>query len=102
MLTETELENIEEQRKQFDFLSQALINAIKVFGIPNDTFYVQHCPMAFDNAGADWISSVEEIKNPYFGDKMLTCGLVQETITKDFKNPVMEEMNSTPMTTHNH
>ncbi len=98
----TELENIEEQRKQFDFLSQALINAIKVFGIPNDTFYVQHCPMAFDNAGADWISSVEEIKNPYFGDKMLTCGLVQETITKDFKNPVMEEMNSTPMTTHNH
>lgn len=83
----TELEDVEKQRKQFDFLSQALINTIKVFGIPNDAFYVQHCPMAFDNSGADWISDVEEIRNPYFGDKMLKCGLVQETIDKDFKTP---------------
>ena len=82
-----ELSDIEEQRKQFDFLSQALIKSIKIFGIPGDTLYVQHCPMAFDNAGADWISDVQEIYNPYFGDKMLKCGLVQDTITKDFKNP---------------
>jgi Cu(I)/Ag(I) efflux system membrane fusion protein len=98
----TELENVEEQRKQFEFLSQALINTIKVFGIPDDALYVQHCPMAFDNAGADWISDVEEIRNPYFGDKMLKCGLVQETITKDFKNPPMEQAINTPKSIHNH
>jgi len=93
---------VEEQRKQFDFFSQALIKSIKVFGIPTDTYYVQHCPMAFDNEGADWLSGEEEILNPYFGDQMLKCGIVEETITKDFKNqPITETTLSSP-TGHNH
>ena len=82
--------DIEEQRKQFDFLSQALIKVIKVFGIPNETLYVQHCPMANNNEGADWISTEEKVQNPYFGDKMMTCGVVKTTIDKDFKNPPMQ------------
>jgi len=79
--------SIEEQRNQFDFLSQALIKAVKVFGIPKDTLYIQHCPMANNNEGADWISDEEEIRNPYFGDKMMSCGLVKVTIDRYFKNP---------------
>ncbi len=75
-----EIDDVEAQRKQFDFLSQALIKTIKVFGVQQDTFYVQHCPMAFNDTGADWISDVEEIRNPYFGDLMLTCGWVEEVI----------------------
>ncbi|MBT8221252.1 MAG: efflux RND transporter periplasmic adaptor subunit, partial [Bacteroidia bacterium] len=71
---------IEAQRKQFDFLSEALINSIKVFGIFENTFYVQYCPMAFNNQGADWISEETEIANPYFGDKMHKCGSVKDTI----------------------
>lgn len=81
--------DIEEQRKQFDFLSQALIKAIKAFGIGEATLYVQHCPMANNNEGADWLSNVEEIRNPYFGDKMLKCGVVKTTIDAAFKNPPM-------------
>ena len=81
--------DIEEQRRQFDFLSQALINAVKVFGVPDNTLYVQHCPMANNNEGADWLSSEENIQNPYFGDKMMTCGVVKTTIDKSFKNPPM-------------
>ncbi len=73
--------DIEEQRKQFDFLSKALINSLKVYGIAEVTFYIQHCPMAFNNDGADWISDVPEISNPYFGDKMHKCGSVKETIS---------------------
>ena len=38
------------------------------------------CPMALDNQGASWFSSTKEIKNPYFGDKMLKCGVVKKTI----------------------
>lgn len=75
-----ELDDVEVQRKQFDFLSQALIKTIKVFGIEQDTFYVQHCPMAFNDTGAEWISDVEEIRNPYFGDVMLKCGWVEEVL----------------------
>lgn len=79
----TELEDVEKQRAQFDFLSQALIKTLKVFGTPQDTFYVQHCPMAFDYTGADWISDQEEIRNPYFGDLMMSCGWVEDTIKKE-------------------
>ena len=77
---------IEEQRKQFYFLSQALINSIKVFGIDEEILYVQHCPMANNNEGADWISKEEKIQNPYFGDKMMKCGVVKTKIDKTFKN----------------
>ncbi|MCB0536694.1 MAG: efflux RND transporter periplasmic adaptor subunit [Chitinophagales bacterium] len=72
--------DIEEQRKQFDFLSQALIKSIKVFGVSGAVFYVQHCPMANNNYGADWLSVQSEVKNPYFGDKMMKCGSITDTI----------------------
>jgi len=77
----TELEDVEEQRKQFGFLSIALINSVEAFGIANETLYVQHCPMAFDNKGGDWLAMEEGIRNPYFGDKMMKCGTVKKTIS---------------------
>jgi Cu(I)/Ag(I) efflux system membrane fusion protein len=76
----TILKDVEEQRKQFDFLSQALIRAIKVYGLSEDTLFVQHCPMAIGKHGADWISDVTAIRNPYFGDQMLKCGNVTDTL----------------------
>lgn len=44
------------------------------------TLYYQYCPMAFNNNGGYWLSAQEEIRNPYFGDKMLKCGRIEETI----------------------
>lgn len=70
---------IEEMRKAFQPISEAMIaltNSFKPFG---QTLYVQYCPMVDGNKGANWISQFKEIKNPYFGSKMLNCG---ETITK--------------------
>lgn len=74
------LNDIEAQRRQFDFLSQAMIHTVKAFGAEGEALYVQHCPMAFDNEGADWISDEEAIRNPYFGDKMMKCGSVLERL----------------------
>lgn len=84
MLGNTNL--VEEQRIQFDLISQALIDVVKVFGLVGQTVYVQYCPMAFDDEGADWLSMEEDILNPYFGDKMLRCGLVKLDIDETFKN----------------
>ena len=42
--------------------------------------YRQYCPMAFDNKGAHWLSETEAIRNPYFGEKMLSCGQTKETL----------------------
>ena len=74
------LANVEAQRKQFGFLSDALIQVVEAFGTEGTALYVQHCPMAFDNEGADWLATEEEIQNPYFGDKMMRCGLVKKTM----------------------
>lgn len=95
-------DKIEEQRAQFDFLSQALIKSVKVFGIGEATLYVQHCPMANGNNGADWLSAQENIKNPYFGDQMLTCGSIQTTIDATFKNPMMPKASKAQPNLHNH
>jgi len=42
--------------------------------------YWDYCPMAFDNNGAYWLSFEREIKNPYFGSKMLNCGSVEDSL----------------------
>ena len=74
--------DIEQARTQFAFFSQALINAVTAFGLPQEevALYVEHCPMALDNEGANWLSDEPLIRNPYFGDAMLTCGTVTDTL----------------------
>ncbi|NQY28616.1 MAG: efflux RND transporter periplasmic adaptor subunit [Flavobacteriaceae bacterium] len=71
--------DIKEQRNHFKELSSHLIIAIKTFGI-NKKVYHQFCPMADDNKGAYWLSKEKQVLNPYFGDVMLKCGEVKETI----------------------
>ncbi len=71
---------LEVQRENFEQLS-LLIYALAGNGqFTGIKLYKQFCPMAFNNKGAYWLSIDEEIVNPYFGDRMLHCGTVQEVI----------------------
>jgi len=72
--------DIEAQRKAFSNLSDNLYKSVKAFGLGGKEAFYEYCPMAFDNEGAYWLSDQEQIKNPYFGDKMLTCGSVKEKL----------------------
>jgi Cu(I)/Ag(I) efflux system membrane fusion protein len=73
-------DDIEEQRLAYaDFIDE-LYKAIKMFGVSGVTIYYQFCPMARDGKGAYWLSETEEIKNPYYGEAMLTCGETKEVI----------------------
>jgi len=72
--------DIEAQRRLFSTLSENLYKSIKAYGLGSDTAYYEFCPMAFDNEGAFWLSDAEQIRNPYFGDRMLSCGEVRETL----------------------
>lgn len=76
----TEAATIKEQRAAFSDLSNALITLIKESGVVNGEVYVDYCPMALNDKGAYWLTSQKGIKNPYFGDSMLTCGETKETI----------------------
>ncbi|MGC3944998.1 MAG: DUF3347 domain-containing protein [Chryseolinea sp.] len=72
--------DIAAQRTAFSNLSNELYKTIKAYGLSGETAYYEYCPMAFDNKGAYWLAKEEKIRNPYFGDEMLTCGSVQETL----------------------
>ena len=72
--------DIEVQRTSFSTLSENLYRSIKAYGLGGTTVYYEFCPMAFNDQGAYWLSDSKQIRNPYFGDKMLTCGRVTEEL----------------------
>ncbi|MBB5353777.1 Cu(I)/Ag(I) efflux system membrane fusion protein [Haloferula luteola] len=70
------------RRSAFKEISAALITRIRETGLDAvGNAYVVHCPMAFGNSGADWLSDQPTVHNPYFGDAMLSCGSVTETLS---------------------
>ena len=73
-------EVLETQREHFVRFNEGLIPIIESAGNGAQTLYVQTCPMANNNKGAVWLSAQKEIRNPYYGDAMLTCGRVIRTI----------------------
>jgi hypothetical protein len=72
--------DLDQQRKAFSTLSNEMTTLVKTSKLSSGTLYVEYCPMANNNEGAFWLSNEKEIKNPYFGNMMLTCGSVKETI----------------------
>lgn len=73
-------DDIETQRTAFSTLSDNLYKSIKAYGLGTATAYYDFCPMAFNDQGGYWLSDNKEIRNPYFGDKMLKCGSVTEEL----------------------
>lgn len=74
--------NLEAQRAQLGALSESVFSMAKAYGAAEGTLYYQHCPMALNNEGGYWLSSNEEIQNPYFGESMMRCGSTQEVYKK--------------------
>lgn len=72
--------DVKAQRLAFASLNEDLIQLLKETGLDQGNLYVAHCPMALNDKGASWVSTSKEIINPYFGDSMLTCGSVTETL----------------------
>jgi len=72
--------NIAHQREHFEMLSKDIYDLVKSFGNNGQTLYKDFCPMYNDNKGAFWISETKEIKNPYLGNAMPTCGTIKEEL----------------------
>jgi len=72
----SENDNIENQRDHFIVLSENMIALTSNMNVLDKAIYLQHCPMANNNKGADWLSLSENVENPYYGESMLTCGEV--------------------------
>jgi histone deacetylase complex regulatory component SIN3 len=68
---------IDHQREHFKTLSKDITDMVAITGTKS-TLYEQYCPM-YDK-GSAWLSTSKEVRNPYYGSKMLKCGKVQKTI----------------------
>src|SRR5690625_594773 len=71
--------DVAHQREHFQMLTKDITDMVAITGTKN-TLYEQFCPMYNNNKGGRWLSMEKEIRNPYFGSKMMKCGKVQKQI----------------------
>lgn len=72
----TNASTIETQRDVYSGLSTAMIALVKQSGLQTGQLYVSYCSMK----NGSWLSNSKQIRNPYYGQSMLTCGETKETI----------------------
>lgn len=70
---------MEHQREHFEILSKDVEDLIAITGTDRK-LYQTFCPMYNNKKGAIWLSEYKEVKNPYYGSKMMTCGTVKKEI----------------------
>lgn len=66
---------IDHQREHFETLSNDVMDLITLLGT-DKTLYQDYCPMK----KVSWLSETKDIKNPFYGSEMLTCGNVKKQI----------------------
>ncbi len=74
-----EATDIDKQREAFSKITNGM-ETVLAGAISSGEIYKQFCPMAFEGKGDYWYSTSSEIRNPYYGDKMLKCGRVEEVL----------------------
>ena len=72
----SEVKELSHQREHFASLSLNMYALAKAVNLSAQPVYEQYCPMK----NAYWLSSESAIKNPYYGNNMLTCGEVKDTV----------------------
>jgi hypothetical protein len=80
--------DIVKKKKEFQMISDALYDLVRIVKYDRRKLYHQHCPMAFNDDGeAYWISTSNEVVNPYLGKKhpkykdgMLHCGDITDSL----------------------
>lgn len=70
-------DKIDHQREYFKMLNEDIYDFFKATGSPK-TLYRIECPM-YKN-GSYWLSTSKNIKNPYMGQSMSSCGSVKDSI----------------------
>lgn len=76
----SQTDDLKLQRTHFTALSADIVALMKHADVNSGELFVQYCPMANDGDGGYWLAAEKEVRNPYYGDEMLNCGEVKETI----------------------
>lgn len=68
---------IDHQREHFKMLTKDITDMIAIIGVDSKV-YQMNCPMY--DGGSNWLSESKEVKNPYLGSKMMTCGSMKKEL----------------------
>ncbi len=68
---------MDHQREHFKTLSKDMIDMLAITGT-DGKMYQMFCPMY--DGGSQWLSMEKEVKNPYYGSKMMSCGKMEKEI----------------------
>ncbi|MDB5200607.1 MAG: hypothetical protein JWQ27_16 [Ferruginibacter sp.] len=71
----SQTKDLDLQREKFAGLSATMVKLGQTMKLSSHPVYQQYCPMK----KASWLSADMAIKNPYYGNAMLTCGVVKAT-----------------------
>lgn len=74
------VKSLERKREDFVVLNENMVPVVMNIDNLNRNIFVQKCPMANKNKGAFWVSAERKIRNPYYGEQMLTCGSVIDSV----------------------
>ena len=80
-------QELEKKKREFQMISDAMYDLVRTVKYDQQKIYHQHCPMAFGEEDAYWISNSSEIVNPYLGKKhpkykagMVHCGDITDSL----------------------
>ncbi|HMC86237.1 MAG TPA: DUF3347 domain-containing protein [Chitinophagaceae bacterium] len=75
------------KKREFQMISEALYNLVRTVRYDRQKLYHEHCPMAFGDEEAWWLSNSNKIVNPYLGTKhpkykgaMIDCGDITDSL----------------------
>jgi hypothetical protein len=72
----SETKDVTHQRDHFSDFSDNMYKLAKQANISVEPVYQAYCPMK----KTYWLSKEKEIRNPYYGKQMITCGKVTDTL----------------------
>jgi len=68
---------MDHQREHFKTLSKDMLDMVAITGT-DGKMYQMSCPMY--DGGSPWLSMEKEVKNPYYGSKMMGCGKMEKEL----------------------
>ncbi len=73
-----DFQSITDARIRFGQISKTLLTELTRYHVPKELRANKvYCPMALDGAGAYWLQRGDEVRNPYYGASMLSCGSIE-------------------------
>jgi hypothetical protein len=79
--------DLESQRQYFRDASYALATLFIGFkDLTKNQVFLFRCPTAFNKTGAYWIEKTRDLKNPYLGKRMISCGELIATFPLEGKS----------------